>query len=112
MADKVDSENYGDLSDPVARLRGELEEARQQQGAAAAVSVLALVVDDEPDVEALFRQHFRRDLRAQRFEMQFASSVADALARIANDNMLAECAEGTKIAEQALLMGATLVGVA
>ena len=48
------------------------------------MSVLVLVVDDEPDVEALFRQHFRRDLRAQRFEMQFASSAADALARIAN----------------------------
>jgi hypothetical protein len=27
------------------------------------VSVLVLVVDDEPDVEALFRQQFRRDLR-------------------------------------------------
>ncbi|HMF68823.1 MAG TPA: hypothetical protein VK602_14585 [Phyllobacterium sp.] len=27
-------------------------------------SVLVLVVDDEPDVEALFRQRFRRDLRA------------------------------------------------
>ena len=26
-----------------------------------------LVVDDEPDVEALFRQQFRRDLRARRF---------------------------------------------
>jgi DNA-binding NtrC family response regulator len=47
------------------------------------VSVLVLVVDDEPDVEALFRQQFRRDLRAQRFMMDFASSAADALARIA-----------------------------
>ena len=28
------------------------------------MSVLVLVVDDEPDVEALFRQQFRRDLRA------------------------------------------------
>jgi CheY-like chemotaxis protein len=46
------------------------------------VSVLVLVVDDEPDVEALFRQQFRRDLRAQRFMMDFASSAADALARI------------------------------
>jgi len=33
------------------------------------VSVLVLVVDDEPDVEALFRRQFRRDLRAQRFVM-------------------------------------------
>jgi CheY-like chemotaxis protein len=47
------------------------------------VSVLVLVVDDEPDVESLFRQQFRRDLRAQRFVMDFANSAADALARIA-----------------------------
>ena len=47
------------------------------------MSVLVLVVDDEPDVEALFRQHFRRDLRAERFTMDFAMSAADALARIA-----------------------------
>jgi CheY-like chemotaxis protein len=47
------------------------------------VSVLVLVVDDEPDVEALFRQQFRRDLRAQRFVMDFAISAADALERIA-----------------------------
>jgi CheY-like chemotaxis protein len=47
------------------------------------VSVLVLVVDDEPDVEALFRQQFRRDLRAQRFVMEFAMSAADALARVA-----------------------------
>jgi len=47
--------------------------------------VLVLVVDDEPDVEALFRQQFRRDdLRAQRFVMDFAISAADALARIAS----------------------------
>jgi DNA-binding NtrC family response regulator len=48
------------------------------------VSVLVLVVDDETDVEELFRQQFRRDLRAQRFAMEFASSAADALARIAD----------------------------
>jgi CheY-like chemotaxis protein len=47
------------------------------------VSVLVLVVDDEPDVEALFRQQFRRDLRAQRFVMDFAGSAAEALVRIA-----------------------------
>jgi CheY-like chemotaxis protein len=46
------------------------------------VNVLVLVVDDEPDVEALFRQQFRRDLRAQRFVMDFASSASDALSRI------------------------------
>ena len=47
------------------------------------MSVLVLVVDDEPDVEALFRQQFRRDLRAQRFVMDFAMSAAEALKRIA-----------------------------
>jgi CheY-like chemotaxis protein len=46
------------------------------------VNVLVLVVDDEPDVEALFRQQFRRDLRAQRFVMDFANSAADALATV------------------------------
>lgn len=48
------------------------------------MSVLVLVVDDEPDVEALFRQQFRRDLRAERFAMDFANSAAEALARIAS----------------------------
>jgi CheY-like chemotaxis protein len=53
------------------------------------VSILVLVVDDEPDVEALFRQQFRRDLRAQRFVMDFANSAADALTRVdATDNSL------------------------
>jgi CheY-like chemotaxis protein len=49
------------------------------------VTVMVLVVDDEPDVEALFRQQFRRDLRAQRFMMEFANSAAEALYRIANN---------------------------
>jgi CheY-like chemotaxis protein len=43
-----------------------------------------LVVDDEPDVEALFRQQFRRDLRAGRFAMEFAQSAPMALQRITN----------------------------
>ena len=46
------------------------------------MSILVLVVDDEPDVEALFRQQFRRDLRAERFVMDFANSAADALATV------------------------------
>lgn len=46
------------------------------------MSVYILVVDDEPDVETLFRQQFRRDLRAERFVMDFASSAQDALARV------------------------------
>jgi CheY-like chemotaxis protein len=48
------------------------------------MTILVLVVDDEPDVEALFRQQFRRDLRTQRFMMDFAHSAAEALARIAS----------------------------
>ena len=43
---------------------------------------LVLVVDDEPDVEVLFRQQFRRDLRAGRFTMEFAQSAPAALQRI------------------------------
>ena len=46
------------------------------------MSLLILVVDDEPDVETLFRQQFRRDLRAGRFVMEFAQSAAMALQRI------------------------------
>lgn len=48
------------------------------------MNILVLVVDDEPDVEALFRQQFRKDLRAQRFAMDFANSASDALAMIAS----------------------------
>jgi CheY-like chemotaxis protein len=48
------------------------------------VNLLILVVDDEPDVEALFRQQFRRDLRASRFAMEFAQSAPMALQRITN----------------------------
>ena len=47
------------------------------------MSLLILVVDDEPDVEQLFRQQFRRDLRAGRFAMEFAASAPAALERIA-----------------------------
>jgi CheY-like chemotaxis protein len=48
------------------------------------VKLLILVVDDEPDVEILFRQQFRRDLRAERFTMDFAQSGAQALEKIGN----------------------------
>jgi CheY-like chemotaxis protein len=48
------------------------------------VNPLILVVDDEPDVEVLFRQQFRRDLRADRFTMEFAQSAAMALQRISD----------------------------
>jgi len=48
------------------------------------VSFLILVVDDEPDIELLFRQQFRRDLRDGRFVMEFAQSAHGALQRIAD----------------------------
>jgi aspartyl-tRNA(Asn)/glutamyl-tRNA(Gln) amidotransferase subunit A len=48
------------------------------------VNPLVLVVDDEPDVEVLFRQQFRRDLRAGRFTMEFAQSAADGVPAPAN----------------------------
>jgi DNA-binding response OmpR family regulator len=43
---------------------------------------MILVVDDEPDIEFLFRQQFRRDLRARRFDMDFARSATQALRRV------------------------------
>jgi CheY-like chemotaxis protein len=39
------------------------------------------VVDDEPDIESLFRQQFRRDVRSGRFIMEFAASAPEALER-------------------------------
>ena len=48
------------------------------------MKLLVLVVDDEPDVELLFRQQFRHDLRAGRFTMEFAQSGEMALQRIAD----------------------------
>ena len=48
------------------------------------MSLLILVVDDEPDVEVLFRLQFRRDLRSGRFSMEFARSAPMALQRISN----------------------------
>jgi CheY-like chemotaxis protein len=46
------------------------------------VHLLVLVVDDEPDVEMLFRQQFRHDLPSGRFTMEFAQSGDAALQRI------------------------------
>ena len=46
------------------------------------MNLLILVVDDEPDVEALFRQQFRREMRSGQFTMDFASSAAEALRRV------------------------------
>jgi CheY-like chemotaxis protein len=48
------------------------------------MKLLILVVDDEPDVEMLFRQQFRHDIRAGRFTMEFAPSAPAALERVAD----------------------------
>lgn len=50
------------------------------------MTVLILVVDDEPDVAELFRQQFRRELRARRFEIVFAHSAPEALDRVTATN--------------------------
>lgn len=46
------------------------------------MSTYIVVVDDEPDVESMFRQQFRRDLRAERFLMEFALSAPAALEQV------------------------------
>ena len=45
------------------------------------MSTYILVVDDETDVENLFRQRFRRDSRTGRFIRAFATSAPEALER-------------------------------
>ena len=44
------------------------------------MTVRVLVVDDEPDVEALFRQQFRREVRQGLYTLDFALSALAALA--------------------------------
>ena len=44
------------------------------------MTVRVLVVDDEPDVEALFRQQFRREVREGLYMLDFALSALAALA--------------------------------
>jgi CheY-like chemotaxis protein len=46
------------------------------------MSVSILIVDDEPDVADLFRQHFRREARQGTYVLHFAGSGA-ALERLA-----------------------------
>src|SRR6476646_286553 len=43
------------------------------------MTVRLLVVDDEPDVETLFRQQFRREVRQELYALDFASSGKAAL---------------------------------
>jgi DNA-binding NtrC family response regulator len=51
-----------------------------------AMTVRVLVVDDEPDVEPLFRQQFRREIREGLYKLDFALSAGAALA-ILNDTI-------------------------
>jgi CheY-like chemotaxis protein len=46
------------------------------------LSIYIVVVDDEPHVEDMFKQHFRRDLRSGRFVMEFALSAPAALEKV------------------------------
>jgi hypothetical protein len=46
------------------------------------LSTYIVVVDDEPDVETMFRQQFRRDLRSGRFVMEVALSAPAALEQV------------------------------
>jgi len=46
------------------------------------MTVIVLVVDDEPDVETLFRQQFRREVRQGLYTLDFALSGAAALEKL------------------------------
>ena len=70
------------LGTPTQAKLGVLDHVASSKIRWTSMSVLILVVDDEPDVEVLFRQHFRRDLRAGRFTMEFTQSGPTALQRI------------------------------
>lgn len=47
------------------------------------MTIRMIVVDDEPDVEAMFRQRLRRRIRAGEIEMIFATDGSDALRKLA-----------------------------
>jgi CheY-like chemotaxis protein len=49
------------------------------------MSVSILIVDDEPDVAELFRQHFRREARQGIYVLHFAASGEEALKRLAGE---------------------------
>lgn len=49
-----------------------------------------LVVDDEPDVESMFRQKFRKEIRANTITFRFALSAAEALDYLEKSDCLTE----------------------
>ncbi|MEM9088856.1 MAG: response regulator [Cyanobacteria bacterium P01_F01_bin.53] len=53
-----------------------------------------LVVDDEPDVESMFRQKFRKEIKAKTIGFHFALSAAEALTYLEPPEA---CAEATLI---------------
>jgi CheY-like chemotaxis protein len=63
-------------------VRIELTPLSKEKRGAEELSTYILVVDDEPDVEHLFRQQFRRDIRSGRFVMEFANSGPAALEQV------------------------------
>jgi CheY-like chemotaxis protein len=50
------------------------------------MTVIVLVVDDEPDVETLFRQQFRREVRHGLYTLDFALSGETALDKLDGRN--------------------------
>ena len=46
------------------------------------MTVRVLVVDDEPDVESLFRQQFRREVKQGIYTIDFATSGREALEKL------------------------------
>jgi CheY-like chemotaxis protein len=48
------------------------------------MTVSILIVDDEPDVAELFRQHFRRETRHGTYVLHFALSAVEALDKLAD----------------------------
>jgi CheY-like chemotaxis protein len=48
------------------------------------MSFSVLVVDDEPDVAEMFRQHFRREARQGTYVLHFAASGDEALDKLVN----------------------------
>jgi sigma-B regulation protein RsbU (phosphoserine phosphatase) len=62
-----------------------------QNAAAVQTSKMAfkiLVVDDEPDLELLIKQRFRRKIREGGFDFEFALNGEEALAKLSNDESI------------------------
>ncbi len=49
------------------------------------MTVMVLVVDDEPDVETMFRQQFRREVRQGLYTLDFALSGSAALDKLSTE---------------------------